>query len=68
MNLQRIKNEIETLKNALIMQYEPQNKIFVFRANGLTDAGETEEDLKEYTAEHPHTHVLKLIRKSCRSV
>jgi hypothetical protein len=32
----------------------------------FTDEGETEDDLKAYVAAHPHTHVLKLIRKSCR--
>ena len=66
MNLQQIKADIAILRRSIILQTEPANKIFIFRANGLTDAGETEDDLKEYSILHPHTHVLKLIRKSCR--
>ena len=66
MSLQQIKNEIQELKNSIITQYEPLCKIFVFRENGFTDEGETEDDLKAYVAAHPHTHVLKLIRNSCR--
>ena len=66
MSLLQLRKEIQELKNSIITQYEPQFKIFVFRENGFTDAGETEEDLKAYVAAHPHTHVLKLIRKSCR--
>ena len=66
MSLQQIKNEIQELKNSIITQYEPLCKIFVFRENGFTDEGETEDDLKAYVAAHPHTHVLKLIRKSYR--
>ena len=66
MSLQQIKNEIQEPKNSIITQYEPLCKIFVFRENGFTDEGETEDDLKAYVAAHPHTHVLKLIRKSCR--
>jgi len=66
MSLMQLKKELKELKNSIITQYEPQFKIFVFRVNGLTDAGETEEDFKAYVAAHPHTHVLKLIRKSCR--
>lgn len=68
MSFQQLKRELKELKNSLITQYEPQNKIFIFQENGLTDAGETEGDLKVYVATHPHTRVLKLIRKSCRKV
>ena len=56
MSLQQIKNEIQELKNSIITQYEPLCKIFVFRENGFTDEGETEDDLKAYVAAHPHTH------------
>jgi hypothetical protein len=66
MSLTQLKKELKELKNSIITQYEPQFKIFVFRVNGLTDAGETEEDVNTYIAAHPHTHVLKLIRRSCR--
>jgi predicted nucleotidyltransferase len=66
MSLQHLRKEIQELKNSLITQYEPLCKVFIFRENGFTDARETEEDLKAYAAAHPHTHVLKLIRKSCR--
>ena len=66
MSLQQLRKEIQELKNSIITQYEPLCKVFVFRENGFTDTEETEEDLKAYVAAHPHTHVLKLIRKSCR--
>jgi len=66
MSLQKLRKEIRELKNSIIAQYEPLCKVFVFRENGSTDEGETEEDLKAYVAAHPQTHVLKLIRKSCR--
>jgi hypothetical protein len=66
MSLTQLKKELKELKNSIITQYEPQFKIFVFRVNGLTDAGETEEDVNTYIAAYPHTHVLKLIRRSCR--
>lgn len=68
MSLQQLRMEISELKNSIVRQYEPLNKIFIFRVNCLTDAGETEEDIKAYAVAHPHTHVLKLIRKSCRKV
>lgn len=66
MRLQGLRKEISELKTSIVTQYEPQYKIFIFRENGLTDAGENEEDFRSYTVAHPHTHVLKLIRKSCR--
>jgi len=66
MSLLQIRKELKELKNSIITQYEPLCKVFVFRDNGFTYTGETEEYLKAYRAAHPHTHVLKLIRKSCR--
>jgi hypothetical protein len=66
MSFLQLRKELNELKNSIITQYEPQFKIFIFRENGFTDAGETEEDLKAYVTAYPHTHVLKLIRKSCR--
>lgn len=66
MTVQQLKKCIQELKNSIIVQHELQHKIFIFRENGLTEAGETEEDFKAYVVAHPHTHVLKLIRKSCR--
>ena len=66
MSLLQLRKEIKELKNSIITQYEPQFKIFVFHVNGFTDVGETEEDVNTYITAHPHTHVLKLIRKSCR--
>ena len=68
MSLQQLKKEIEKLKNSAITRYEPQFKIFVFHINGLTDAGETEEEVNTYIAAHPHTHVMKFFRKSFRKV
>ena len=66
MSLQQLRKELTELKNSIITQYEPQFKIFIFCENGFTNTGEREEDFKVYVAAHPHTHVLKLIRKSCR--
>lgn len=66
MSLLQLRKGLKELKNSIITQYEPQFKIFVFRENEFTDSRETEEDLNAYLAAHPHTHVLKLIRKSCR--
>ncbi len=40
-------------------------KVFAFRENGLTDAGETEEDMKAYPKAHPHTCIVKLFYKNC---
>jgi hypothetical protein len=68
MSLLQLRKELKELKNSIITQYEPQHKIFIFWKNGLTDTGETEENLKAYTVSHPHTHVLKLIRKTCKKV
>ncbi len=64
MSILQLRKELKELKNSLIP--ETQNRIFIFRVNGLTDAGENEEDVRSYAVAHPHTHVLKLIRKSCR--
>lgn len=66
MSFSQLKKEIELLKSSALARYEPQFKIFVFRINCLTDAGETEEDVNIYIAAHPHTHVLKFYRKSFR--
>jgi hypothetical protein len=66
MSLLQIRKDMQELKNLIMFETQPAFKIFIFRENGFTDAGETEECLKAYRAAHPHTHVLKLIRKSCR--
>jgi len=66
MSLLQIRKDMQELKNLIISEIQPAFKIFILRENGSTDEGETEEDLKAYAAAHPHTHVLKLIRKSCR--
>ena len=68
MSLQQLKKQIKELKNSAITQYEPQFKIFEFRVNGLTNAGETEENVNTYIAAHPHTQVLKFFRKNFRKV
>lgn len=66
MSFLKLRKELKELKNSIITQYEPQFKTFVFQVNGLTAAGETEEDVNTYIAAHSHTHVLKLFRKSFR--
>lgn len=60
MSLQGLMKEISELKNSIIRQCEPQNRIFIFRENGLTDAGENEEDVRSYAVAHPHTHIVTL--------
>jgi hypothetical protein len=46
MSLLQLRKELKELKNSIITQYEPQFKIFVFRVNGLTDAGKQKRILR----------------------
>lgn len=66
MSLQQFRRELRQLKNSITERQGLKFKIFIFRANGFTDAGETEEDFKNFVSANPHTHVLKLVRKSFR--
>lgn len=68
LSLQQLKKQIKELKNSAITKYELQFKIFEFRVNDLTNAGETEEDVDTYIVAHPHTHVMKFFRKSFRKI
>jgi hypothetical protein len=62
MTLLQIRKEIAELKNSIITQYEPLCKVFIL---GGKDSP-VEAEIEAYSQAHPHTHVLKLIRKSCR--
>jgi hypothetical protein len=62
MSLQKLRKEIQELKEALITRFEPLCKIFIL---GVKDSP-TEADIGAYAQAHPHTHIVKLIRKNCR--
>lgn len=68
MSVAKLREEIDNLKKLTICKHEPTLKIFVFRADGLTEAGENEVDAAVYASAHPHTRVLKLFRRSFRKL
>ena len=61
MSLLQLKNQIEKLKRSIILDIEPSFKVFIL---GNFDSP-TEAEIEAYTVAHPHTHILKLTRKSC---
>jgi hypothetical protein len=65
LNLSQIKKQIQELKNSVIAENTVLCKVFAFRENGLTDAGETEADMKAYSKAYPHTRIVKLFYKNC---
>jgi len=64
MSLQQIKRDITELKRSLVTASGPLCKVFISGACG----NHTEEEMSAYEAANPHTHIIKLIRKSCRKV
>jgi hypothetical protein len=62
MSLLQLKTQIEKLKRSIILDIEPSFTIFIL---GTKDSP-TESEIEVYTVAHPHTHILKLTRKSCR--
>lgn len=64
MSFQQLKNQIEELKRSIIQETEPLYKVFIL---GTKDSS-TEAEIQAYAVSHPHTHILKLTRKSFRNV
>lgn len=62
MSLQQLKRELEELKRSIVRETEPLCKVFIL---GKADSP-SEDEIEAYAALHPHTHILKLTRKSFR--
>lgn len=66
MSIHRIRRTLEMLRTSIAERHGIPFEVFIFWENGLTDAGETEEDFQNFVSANPHTRVLKLVRKSFR--